>query len=185
MSKVITLSTTFPKGHPQAGHPTYFPQKIWKSLGSYFFKNYGTDITSVLYELNKSNKVELHQLEKFVLKHQCDFSEVAGVKKWQELHPKNHTIRAGERWKTGDTASLRVWSDKPYCSPQIIIALDVQLTVKEVCIANGLMWIDSMKVGWGSVAKNDGLTMEELRYWFNTPVFTGQILIWNNNNLPY
>ena len=41
------------------------------------------------------------------------------------LEMKNHTIRAGERWKKGEYFSPRVWSGKPYNTPQIILAKDI------------------------------------------------------------
>ena len=41
--------------------------------------------------------------------------------------PKHHTIRAGNRWKVGDKFSPRVWSGKPYCSPMITIAPDIEV----------------------------------------------------------
>lgn len=33
MARVITLSRQFLKGHPKAGHPTYFVEKVFASLG--------------------------------------------------------------------------------------------------------------------------------------------------------
>ena len=44
------------------------------------------------------------------------------------LEMKNHTIRAGERWKKGEYFSPRVWSGKPYNTPQIILAKDTLIT---------------------------------------------------------
>lgn len=166
MAKVITLSVKFPSYHPDKGKPTLFPEKVWKSL-----LNSGVYVADYIYEVGR--KLGGYQYADEVL-NAVDNSE-----------PKHHTIREGKRWKDGDMASLRVWSGVPYNSPQITIAPDVKLVVKDVKMANGLMWIDGKKVSWDTVAGNDGLTMQELRWWFNKPVFDGQILIWNNNNLPY
>lgn len=157
MSKIIMLSRQFMKGHPNAGQPTYFVEKTLNSLLMAGLPIY-TDTTPMAFMQSLST----------------DF-----------FQPKHHTIRPGNRFKKGDKASLRVWLGKPYRSPQIIIAPDVELVVKDVSIANGVMWIDNKKVGWGTVAKNDGLEMQDLRWWFSAPVFSGQMLIWNNNNLPY
>lgn len=157
MAKVIRLSRTFQKGHPKAGEPTHFVEKALKSLS---FIHNDTD-----------------------------------VRIYQSVSPKHHTIRAGKRWKTGDMASLRVWSGKPYRSPQIAIAPDVELTVKDVQIKNMHLYIDNAYVGLllpnqsskiDALIVNDGLNYADFRSWFNLPChFVGQILIWNNQNLPY
>lgn len=114
------------------------------------------------------------------------------------LEMKNHTIRAGERWKKGEYFSPRVWSGKPYNTPQIILAKDTLITdvydfeIKtdymelpldyetDVIINHIFFHTDSdiMKV----VAKNDGLTLAELLQWFKYPKpFKGQIICWNKN----
>lgn len=33
--KVLTFSRQFPKGHPKAGHPTWFVEKVLNSIGGY------------------------------------------------------------------------------------------------------------------------------------------------------
>lgn len=43
------------------------------------------------------------------------------------LEVKGHTIRSGNRWKEGQYFSPRIWSEKPYMSPQIIIAPDTKI----------------------------------------------------------
>ncbi len=162
MSKVITVSRVFPKYHPKAGQPTYFVEKICVSLLMDLKSIYTAD----------TPKEFLQSLSK-------DF-----------FHAKHHTIRAGKRWKTGDKASIRVWSDKPYRSPQIAIAPDVELVIKDIEI-NRLweIWIDGEKVDAIQIeylAQNDGLKYLEMVSWFAPSLpFSGQILIWNNNNLPY
>jgi hypothetical protein len=114
------------------------------------------------------------------------------------LEMKNHTIRAGERWKKGEYFSPRVWSGKPYNTPQIILAKDTLITdvydfeIKQaymelpldydtdVIINHRFFHTDSdiMKV----VDKNDGLTLAELLQWFKYPKpFKGQIICWNKN----
>lgn len=107
---------------------------------------------------------------------------------------KKHTIRAGHRWSVGDKFSPRVWSGKPYNSPQIIIAPDMEIKkVWNIEIFNelGCIYIGVRQnkntfllLPFGDVAKNDGLTFQEMLWWFNVKpdkLFTGQIICWNEN----
>lgn len=160
MSKVITVSRTFPAYHPKKEQPTYFVEKILKALP----------------HLHPRNAIVTKGLNAF-------FNEQV----YANALSKHHTIRAGKRWKTGDKASLRVWSGKPYRSPQIIIAPDVELVVKDFEIdIDGCIWIDGNYFAHPEIlAEYDGLTEDELSQWFNKVPFSGQLLIWNNNNLPY
>lgn len=89
--KVLTCSRFFPKGHPKAGQPTHFVEKIEACLAD----------TIPGWEMSKT--FALHDWEPY---YNCTM-------------PKGHTIRAGNRFKVGDMASLRVWSDKPYRSKQV------------------------------------------------------------------
>jgi hypothetical protein len=171
--KVLTCSRFFPKGHPKAGQPTHFVEKIEACLA---------DIITG-WEMSKT--FTIHDWEPY---YNC-------------VLPKGHTIRAGNRWKVGDMASLRVWSDKPYRSKQSEFA---QVEVKKV-------WsfvIRPVKVGgeviiYGFIddklvtpeqavrlANNDGLLLEDFESWFvpegtrfviGIPIFTGQIICWNEN----
>ena len=157
MSRVITVSRTFPAYHPKKGQPTYFVEKIFASL-------------SIVMP---------------------DFKTPSGLAGWhsEDLKPKHHTIRAGKRWKTGDKASLRVWSDKPYNSPQITIAPDVELTVFDfdITIADNLpiYWLNGFEISYSKleeIATNDGLTLEDMARWFKQSCeFSGQILCWNKD----
>lgn len=185
MAKVITLSRKFLKGHPREGQPTYFVEKVWKSfsvkaLGETFFQCMDDDCK----EMNKELPYKV--LSDFL----SSLNKYANLD--NSIQPKHHTIRGGKNWKTGDKASLRVWSDKPYRSPQIIIAPDVTLTVKDVEIMkNGFVYIGQKYFSNIShkdmelIAKNDGLNRNDLQAWFSKLPFSGQILVWNNKNLPY
>lgn len=102
MSRVITLSRTFPKGHSRAGDSTNFVEKSLVSIGIS-----ACDLTAEL-------------------------QQIVDMRTFLDCNPKHHTIRAGKRWKTGDKASLRVWSGLPYRSKQIAIAPDVELVVKDM-----------------------------------------------------
>jgi hypothetical protein len=167
--KVLTCSRYFPKGHPKKGQPTFFVESIFNSL----YPGIGLDnIADPIRELVN------------------DFALIANVR------PKHHTIRAGSRFKPGDMASLRVWSDKPYRSKQIEFA---QVEVKKVWPVE--IWTgDRMSIGFpdipGSqmrllplceVAENDGLDCRDFEAWFNIhpkkkrQIFTGQIICWSDS----
>lgn len=161
MAKVITFSRVFPSYHPKAGMPTFFVEKIWKSLGGVVLKY--------------TNPFHTEDYKKGIV---WGYQLVEGCK--------HTTIRAGHRWKAGDWFSPRVWSGKPYRSKQIQFAPDIQ--VKKVWDVefdeDGCLWIISDKERGPRVlhrvAKNDGLTLDDLIAWFNKP-FTGQIICWNEN----
>lgn len=154
MSKVLTFSRTFPAHHPKAGQPTFFVEKILQSLSKDRIFHTPDDL--------KTNPQ-------------------ATMKVFQ---PKHHTIRAGNRFKIGDKFSPRVWSGKPYCSPQIIIAPDI--TVEKVWkfeIRGGTVLIDDVEINADKInriALNDGLDIDDFWKWFKYPQpFTGQIICWN------
>ena len=116
---------------------------------------------------------------------------------WRVCNPKHHTIRFGRRWKTGDKASLRVWSGKPYRSPQIPIASDVTLRVVNIevdydkraifIVGNFLPEIctfDIQDPDLINLSSNDGLSPQDFLDWFQVGkrkgVHEAQILIWGN-----
>lgn len=163
-------------GHPKAGQPTFFPEKVLNSLGISYRVNEVFLIRLNSGQLDK-NKFATDLLAEF-------YKSLKGL----EAGEKHHTMREGKRFKTGDKASLRVWSGKPYASPKIIIADDVELTVKDVEISGigGWITIDGKEMGNPELlAMNDGLSETDLADWFKRKPFSGQLLIWNNNNLPY
>jgi hypothetical protein len=168
--KVIIFSRFFPKGHPKAGQPTFFVEKIMAGLA----------------DCQPGWKMNDH------------FT----IYNWHEYYnctwPKHHTIRAGNRWKPGDMASLRVWSEKAYRSKQIEFA---QVEVKKVwefnlrVIAGEPLWqlpgvgsgtFDPEVHGLKIIAANDALTVEDFINWFTIhpkkkdQVFSGQIICWSD-----
>lgn len=168
MAKVITISRVFMQGHPKAGQPTLFVEKIWNSL-----LIADIEVEDYIYEVGKK------------LGYQYADDCLYAV---DQMEPKHHTIRGSKLRKTGDKVSLRIWSGKPYRSPQIIIAPDVTLTVKDIEISGVGGWITiNGKEGIMPeiLAKNDGLSEIDLAYWFGMKPFSGQLLIWNDDNLPY
>ncbi len=103
---------------------------------------------------------------------------------------KNHTIRQGKNWKTGDLFSPRVWSGIPYHSKQIILAHNLLVEKAWDFEINGGEFKINNKVYGGesesifelleSIAFNDGLDRHDLMAWFKYPKpFSGQIICWN------
>lgn len=101
---------------------------------------------------------------------------------------KKHTIRAGNRWKVGERVSARTWTDKPYRSKQSEFAELVLEKIWDILLKNdGSIYVNGKYLGPKtldsriySLAKNDGLGILDLCYWFNKP-FSGQILCWDEN----
>lgn len=166
--KVLTFSRHFPKGHPKAGQPTWFVEKVW----NLFREHYALPDT---FKKWVDNYVPLLTGDQY-------------LKAMAVREIKHHTIRAGSRWKAGDMASLRVWSDKPYRSKQIEFA---QVEVKRVWsieisefwfIDNNIMEHQQVK----ELAKNDGLEYADFVSWFKVhpkkkgDVFKGQVICWND-----
>lgn len=192
MAKVITLSQTFPSYHPKAGQRTYFVEQVLNALG---IEWYDVGYLDLLHELNPQKPDLVWDF----------FCEILKTSDQPIQDEKPHTIRTFSidkntqetysRWKQGDKASLRVWSGKPYNSPQIIIAPDVELKqvfdIKINCIgiitdsgdpADFLIKRESKiapPVSWQKIASNDGLSIKDLKDWFKYPKpFEGQILAW-------
>lgn len=182
MARVITFSTRYPAYHYRKGEPTYFVEKFLNSLYHHKEIPYSFYTTSLLEELNLS---DIHE-------------------------PKHHTIRVVKKrkWKAGDMFSPRVWGNDvnpksgrrgAYHSKQIIIAPDTKiLKVWDVdiwadnCHCHIGIAQDDQTVGllsFGEVAKNDGLTFEELKAWFqlkpNKDPIKAQILCWNTETVDY
>lgn len=169
MAKVITFSRTFPAYHPKAGQPTYFVEKVVKSLHQQGIRPWDID------------------------------SKIFDEQMYYIVEPKHHTIRAGNRWKVGDKLSPRVWSGKPYNSKQIIIAPDIEIKKiwdfeykilprqsiwlvnnVEISVCDSYMqqWVNSEAIK--TIALNDGLSLTDLCGWFPKP-FKGQIICWSDN----
>lgn len=163
MSKVITFSRVFPKYHPKAGQPTFFVEKIYKSL--FIMKCVPPELAT-------------------------DFN--FAVMNDDNYKAKHHTIRNGSRWKVGDKFSPRIWSGKPYNSKQIILSNDVeikqiyQVRIWRESLLNWRIYINGEIISAPKIselATNDGLTHKDLLDWFNLPIeknFEGQIICWSD-----
>jgi len=176
MSRVITFSRQFPAYHPKAGINTEFVPKILNSIHGYRADS------SLFKELNPGKEKELGLFLPTIPMH------------YYTMGAKYHTIRAGHRWKAGDKFSPRVWSGRPYNSPQIIIAPDME--VKKVwdfeiddcgvIAIGGKYYFDELDefgfVSYERLASNDGLTERDFLNWFKYPApFDGQIICWDEN----
>lgn len=189
MAKVITVSRHFMSDHPKAGKPTYFVNKIWKALGNDFFKPHKNIIDSLI-DVNRTLPVSNEQILDFEFS-----SRIFDHELWDGMQPKLHTIRSGKRFKTGDIVSLRVWSGKPYKTPQIAIAPEFALPrVADIVIKNWHTYIDGVYFGLlfqftkknEALWANDGLTFPDFRDWFKLPChFDGQIIFFTGENTPY
>jgi hypothetical protein len=172
--KVLTYSQRFPKGHPKAGQPTYFVEKVMACLAD------------VVPGWKMKN----------------DFVQYDWYEYYNCTMPKGHTVRIGNHWKAGDMASLRVWSGLPYRSKQIEFAqveikkvwafelrpVKVHLA-REIEIYGFINDELVTKPEAKLLASNDGLTVEDFESWFcpdgtkfilSLPIFTGQIICWSD-----
>lgn len=173
MAKVITFSRYYSKGSLYQGKPTYFVEKLVKS------------VTQLGYELPYFKSFPLSFLE-----------SLSG----EYFDPKHHTIRKGKRWKAGDYMSPRVWGNDinpksgksgPYHSKQITICNDILITnVYDISISNTGLFFELTINGklvneqddlFKLIAINDGLTVEQFKYLFNQTKFEGQIICWKKD----
>lgn len=178
MARVITFSRYFPSYHYRKGEETFFVEKFMHAMSE--VRN--EDVLKLEYELGQINS-DVDNLIPF-------FNDLERA----DMHSKKfHTIRKGRRWKVGDYFSPRVWSEDPYKSKQIKIGpdteikkvWDVEIFTSLGCIYIGIKTAENQYdlLSFGEVAKNDGLTFEEMKYWFNvTPdkPFIGQIICWSD-----
>lgn len=165
MSRVITFSEFYPKYHPKAGEPTFFVEKVLLSM------NYLHTLGLRYFLLNNP---EVYG--KYMHRALCS----------DDIIPKYHTIRRGNRWKVGDWFSPRIWSGKPYRSKQIQFAPDIQvkkvwkLVVRAsthsswVCFSIGsydeTQWVHLMgTTETNRLALNDGLEPKDFKDWFRIP----------------
>lgn len=173
MSKVITFSRFFPAYHPRAGQPTYFEERICRSIWD---NKLIVDIDEVFFpEIMKRFTVNV----------------AAGYP------PKHHTIRAGKRFKQGDMFSPRVWSGKPYNSKQIQFAPNMEVKkvwdfgiakVNDGMLSSYEMFVNEKLTRKGAdIIKNDGLEYNDFCDWFKMDsakkviAFEGQIICWNES----
>jgi hypothetical protein len=168
---VITFSRRFPATHPKAGEPTLFVQQILNALRIPIDHNYKTWL--------KEHNPNVDEKTISMFYKDLTDNPTNGVKM--------HTIRGGKNRKIGGTFSPRVWSFKPYNSPQITFAPDCEIkSLYDFQITpDGAYMIDGWKaqtVQRCRVAVNDGLSSGDFQDWFIPPSgkkfggFKGQII---------
>lgn len=187
---VRMFSRKFPSYHPRKGEDTLFVEKILNSLNI----NWATrEYFSALVSWNKDNLA----MGKYTVQDLYAFVASLAI---SETDEKPHTIRAGNRFTPGMKLSPRVWSGKPYNSPQIQFAPDME--VKKVWKFEIENYEKIVRISiddwpyceeWGNgcvvererfikLANNDGLSVEDFKAWFKWPKeFAGQIICWNEN----
>lgn len=168
---VITFSIKYPHYHPKKGQPTFFVEKFQGAL-----YNLGVDLSAFI---------------------KCPETHMEN--NWWDQQPKNTTIRKGHRWKEGDYFSPRIWGNDinpksgrkgPYHSKQYTFAPDTLITKTwDFEIKNHSFYINGRQYDGETeghfelletIAKNDGLTKDDLLAWFKFPKpFDGQIIAWN------
>jgi len=177
MSRVMTFSRTFPAYHQKAGDPTYFVEKLSEGL----WDRKDPELLEFYEDMLVQKNNKLWNSHQNII---TDFYFNLDWKK--EYIPKHHTIRAGNNWKVGDKFRPRVWSGKPYNSPQITIAPDIEIVKvwKFDCDIEGVFYLDGKWIDVTSteLPKNDGLNTDDLLDWFPVgKIFSGQILCWNKD----
>lgn len=184
--KYIMFSRQYPKGHPCAGEPTFFPEKIINNRlqefglgGLVAYCNMDT-VYPDLFDWGLVNEPSIDHLSK------------------------GHTIRPGRRWKKGEQFSPRVWSGLPYRSKQvaflppltIVDVFDIKISYTGygssivVWLGNNLLLMSPLQSSTGDskytrvskfdlkIAQNDGLSANDWIAWFPNH-FTGQMICWD------
>ena len=102
---------------------------------------------------------------------------------------KIHTIRPETtKWKIGDQISMRYWTGKPYHSKQEIFCEKFEVVeLLEIAIEitnNTISWIFNVSCEEKRIAKNDGLTWEQLESWFakKDGVYSFTLIAWQTTN---
>lgn len=158
---VLMLSQAFLMGHSKVGKPNYFVEQLSNALHEH-----------------SEYEVQLSDSESVVVRGKKLHTIRENYEYWKEKAGK---INAGEM-----ELSIRVWSGKPYRSPQVEIArlshVGVQLVEMGYSTddAQPIVYVDNvLKPNVAAeMAKNDGLQLEDWIEWFfkKTNTFRGVIL---------
>lgn len=157
MSKVLTFSREFPSYHPRKGEPTYFVEKIWKSI--------------------KEDSIKHLDVPDISLHH---FFECSG--KHHTIRGGNR-FKAGD-WFSPRVWHGRPYNSKQIIiAPDIQVkkVWSFELTEDNLYMVNGSLYAyPNSDFAIEPLAHNDGLEMVDFVDWFNKP-FKGQIICWNEN----
>lgn len=153
MAKVITFSTAFPEYHPKKGQPTYFVEKIWKSIGI-------IDIST--------KELDIYRDSYFNSKHLPKHHTIRSGKRF-----KKGDVFSPRIWKGKPYNSKQIT-----IAPDLIIH-----DVWDFEIKDNSLYINHKKIDTTQsidLANNDGLKYQDLLDWFQWPKpFKGQIICWN------
>ena len=145
-----------PKGHPRQGEKTFFVEQLLNALNvSYFLdKSY----YELLLHINKDSIANGKLSEKDIFNF---WHSLEGT-----IEDKKHTIRKGQSKKITGPLSFRVWSGRPYHSPQIIFHPSVSVKACANFEIDQRGWLfhnwyldDKSK---RKLAQNDGLSYQDM-----------------------
>lgn len=169
-----------PEMGPLAGMPTYFPDKIMKSMWEYYGKETNFFIN------NWSKETE----EKFELVK--PFRDMSAMER-ERLTPKPHTIRRGHRWKKGDKIHMVInnrTKDRFQFAPVIKCTKVDSVEInhwwydEEKTTSNfSTVKINGKSLEWKDIEKlseNDGFPSVESFFDFFNEDFEGQIIHWTD-----
>ena len=176
---VLMISKTFPATHPRRGEETHFMSKIFASCGG-----------EIPWEANG---------EKYLLDQKAYYSQFCFENNWDK---KIHTIRSNyDLWKkradkinAGEAVlSLRQWTGSPYnfardgSKPVEFMRLG-KIGVQKLEFDRNLgYFIDGRDsdVLVATLAKNDGLNVDDFKAWFRNPKYDKPYAIINFTDHKY
>lgn len=157
MAKVIMLSRNYPKGHIEAGKPTYFVEKVMRCL-------------HILTPESKAI-MDMDIWAKCQPKHHT----MRAGKRWRDGDMGSLRIWSGKPYGK-NTNQITIAPDVKLRVKDIEIDANGNILIEGEEIT-GRQWL--------GLCANDGLTPSEFESWFNKLPFSGQILVWGNVELPY
>lgn len=185
-TQVLTVSKRFLSGHPNAGEPTYFREKIILKLGEYYPAQckcgwIGSSEECNSYPLGDTgdhSDPTCPMCESDVFDFKCE--------------PKIHTIRDNYPYwasvfERNMLLSIRQWSGKPYKDPQekLIDLEPGKWGIQRITMINGQngleAFVNEKSIDIDTLAANDGLSRADFEAWFaphfkRKNVFYGMII---------
>jgi len=164
MAKFITFSRVFPVYHPKKGQPTFFVEKICKSID--------------MLQSSAIHIVDSKVYSECLPKHHT----IRSGNRW----------KAGDYFSPrvwGNDINPKTGRSGPYQSKMITIAPDIKIekvwqfdTMNDSVLINGFYYCNMKdEERMLKLAQNDGLAIQELLDWFKYPkhVTNHQIICWN------
>ncbi|MDR1154015.1 MAG: hypothetical protein LBL04_04835 [Bacteroidales bacterium] len=171
MKAVVLLSKTFFKGHPKAGQPTYFKQKVLAA--QMVIKRPTLHVTLTAPDGSEVKERKIHTCR-------------ANYEYWKKKI---------DRLKVeGGVLSIRQWSEKPYRSPhEIIVDIPAEtIGVQKLgfgrepdCERIHCTFVDGKIANFIQIAHNDGLSAADFEAWFENYDLTQPMAIIHFTNFRY